>query len=140
MRSSVSSVPPNCSPGGRPPDCATVSQVTLGVVSLALGISSADILSNSRRAPAVYGRQIAMYLLNTIFRMKHSHIGRAFGRDRTTASYACKVIEELRDDPKVEMLLEACEAMLAGLMEIARNPMLKPRRQRIASTTAEAQL
>ena len=79
-----------------------------------------------------------MYLLSTIFSMKHSHIGRALGRDRTTASYACKVIEDLRDDPKVEIVLEACEASLAGLMELAQDPVLKRRRPRIALTTAEA--
>ena len=74
-----------------------------------------------------------MYLLNTIFRMKHGHIGRAFGRDRTTATYACKVIEELRDDPLVETLLDACEASLLGLKELAAEPALTPRRRRIVS-------
>ncbi|HXZ68196.1 MAG TPA: helix-turn-helix domain-containing protein [Alphaproteobacteria bacterium] len=110
--------------------------MTLGVVSLALGISPSDILSSSRRAPAVYGRQLAMYLLNTIFRMKHTHIGRALGRDRTTATYACRVIEELRDDPSVEMLLGACEASLTGLRELAGDPAPKPRRRRINVPTS----
>ena len=79
-----------------------------------------------------------MYLLNTIFRMKHTHIGRALGRDRTTATYACKVIEELRDDPQVEMLLEVCEASLCGLKELAPAPSPNPPRRRCAAPKGEA--
>ena len=75
-------------------------------------------------------------LLNTIFRMKHGCIGRAFGRDRTTATHACKVIEDLRDDPAVEMLLGACEPLLVGLKDLAAEPALTPRRRR--SNPAEA--
>ncbi|MFZ1990805.1 MAG: helix-turn-helix domain-containing protein [Alphaproteobacteria bacterium] len=135
MRSLVPSFEPSAAPGADGPEFTIISQATLGVVSLALGLSPSDILSSSRRAPAVYGRQLTMYLLNTIFRMKHSHIGRALGRDRTTATYACKVIEELRDDPSVEVLLGACEASLTGLRDLAGDPAPKPRRRRIAALT-----
>ncbi len=107
-----------------------ISHATLGVVSIALGISPSVILSSSRCAAAVYGRQLAMYLLNTTFRMTHSHIGRALGRDRTTASYACRIIEDLRDDPSVETVLTACEASLEGLRELAAHPTPAPRRRR----------
>ena len=136
MRSLVSPLEPSATPGADGPDFVIISQVTLGVVSLALGISPSDILSSSRRAPAVYGRQLAMYLLNTIFRMKHSHIGRALGRDRTTATYACKVIEDLRDDPSVDGLLGACEASLTGLRDFAGDTPPKPRRRRIDALSA----
>jgi len=47
-----------------------------------------------------------------------SEVGRAFGRDRTTASYACNRIEDLRDDPDVDRTLGWMEIVLrqaAGL-------------------------
>ena len=132
MRSLVSGFEPATATAHKP-ELVIISQVTLGVVSLALGISPSDILSSSRRAPAVYGRQVAMYLLNTIFRMKHSHIGRALGRDRTTAAYACQVIEDLRDDPSVEGLLGACEASLTRLRDLTGDTPPKPRRRRISA-------
>ena len=106
-----------------------ISHATLGVVSIALGISLEAIQSTSRCASAVYGRQLAMYLLNTTFQMNFSLAGRALGRDRTTASYSVKKIEERRDDPLVETVLAACENSLAGIRALAvGKPPVPPRR------------
>jgi hypothetical protein len=44
--------------------------------------------------------------------MTLSDAGFLFGRDRTTASHACRVIEDLRDDPGLDGLLDAMEAFL----------------------------
>lgn len=116
-------------------NASALSQATLGVVSVALGVPPAVIQSRSRCTAAVYGRQLAMYLLNTIFRMNHSRIGRTLGRDRTTASYACRIIEERRDDPSVEAVLAACEATLESLKDLAARPAsaLPLRRRRSAA-------
>ena len=95
--------------GAVPADTAIISQVTVGVVAVALGIEPAKILSSSRRAPAVYARHVAMYFLHTIFQMKHRDIGEALGRDRSTAAYACRVIEERRDESWLDSLLDCLE-------------------------------
>jgi chromosomal replication initiation ATPase DnaA len=39
-------------------------------------------------------------------------VGLAFGRDRTTVSYACNLIEDLRDDPRFEAEVSALEREL----------------------------
>lgn len=116
-------------------DPPAIRDLILGVVGVALGVSPADILSPSRRPLAVYARHLAMYLLHTSFRLKHSLVGRAFGRDRTTAAYACKNIEDLRDDPTVETLLGACEASLEALRSLASDPAPMPRRRRLVALT-----
>jgi hypothetical protein len=38
-------------------------------------------------------------------------IGRAFDRDRTTVSHACRVVEDSRDDVGLDHRLAALEAM-----------------------------
>jgi chromosomal replication initiation ATPase DnaA len=58
-----------------------------------------------------FARQAAMYLAHVVFGFTYSEVGRAFGRDRTTAAYACRLIEERRDDPAVDALLGALEAV-----------------------------
>ena len=39
-----------------------------------------------------------MYLCHVVHALTFEAIGRVFGRDRTTVSYACRVVEDRRDD------------------------------------------
>jgi chromosomal replication initiation ATPase DnaA len=50
-----------------------------------------------------------MYLAHVSFGLNYAEVGRAFGRDRTTAAYACRLIEERRDDPAVDAVLGSLE-------------------------------
>jgi chromosomal replication initiation ATPase DnaA len=71
--------------------------------------------SRSRR-PAARARQLAMYLAHVVLGRSLTEIGTAFGRDRTTVSYACALIEDLRDDPRFDAEVEGFEQQLmAGL-------------------------
>lgn len=63
-------------------------------------------------ARLIFARQVAMYLAHTGFGLSLSEIGRHFARDRTTVAHACRLIEERRDDPKVELIVEAIELAL----------------------------
>jgi len=54
-----------------------------------------------------------MYLSHVVLGQSLTAVGVAFGRDRTTVSYACALIEDMRDDPgfddevtRLERLLE----------------------------------
>ncbi|MEQ8600867.1 MAG: helix-turn-helix domain-containing protein [Devosia sp.] len=47
---------------------------------------------------AARARQLAMYLAHVVLGESLTDIGLAFGRDRTTVSYACNLIEDMRDD------------------------------------------
>lgn len=50
------------------------------------------------RLAVARARQIAMYLAHVMLGRSLTDIGLAFGRDRTTVSYACGLIEDMRDD------------------------------------------
>lgn len=62
-------------------------------------------------------RQVAMYLSHVVLARSLTEIGLAFGRDRTTVSYACGLIEDLRDDPRFDAELCALERQLEARVE-----------------------
>ena len=57
-------------------------------------------------------RQVAMYLAHVGFGMNLARVAMAFGRDRSTAAYACHKIEDERDDPALDAQLDALEDCL----------------------------
>jgi chromosomal replication initiation ATPase DnaA len=76
------------------------------------GLDAAAMISPTRGAPyAAYARQVAMYLAHVGFALSFEAIGRAFDRDRTTVSHACRVVEDSRDDLRLDRRLAALEAM-----------------------------
>lgn len=91
--------------------------------------SSVEETAPSRcRAPVAQARQIAMYLTHVSFGVTLSEVGRVFGRDRTTASHACHVIEDRREDEVFDACLQRIEAALTGLAP--RSPRGEPGRAR----------
>ncbi len=64
-----------------------------------------------------FARQSAMYLAHVVFGLSYTQVGRCFGRDRTTAAHAARLIEERRDDPGVDALLAALEAACQSLRD-----------------------
>ena len=73
--------------------------------------------SNRGRLPVARARQTAMYLAHVAFGLSFTRIGICFGRDRTTVRHACALIEDRRDDPALELGLNAIEAGLLALMQ-----------------------
>ena len=87
----------------------------VALVAASFAVPPPDLMSPTRRsAAAAFARQVAMYLAHVSFGANYSAIGRAFGRDRTTAAHACRIVEERRDDPRLDAILEqldrACSA------------------------------
>ena len=66
------------------------------------------------QADTARARQMAMYLAHVGKGISLTAIGAAFGRDRTTVSYACSLIEDLRDDAQFDAELDRLEALLMG--------------------------
>jgi chromosomal replication initiation ATPase DnaA len=82
------------------------------LVAEEFGLDAAAMISPTRGAPhAAYARQVAMYLAHVGFALSFEAIGRAFDRDRTTVSHACRVVEDSRDDVRLDHRLAALEAM-----------------------------
>ena len=75
------------SPGRRP---RTVAEIQAATCEL-FGVSSEELLSNSRAARVAWPRQIAMYLSREITGKSLLSIGQDFGgRDHTTVLHACR--------------------------------------------------
>ncbi len=92
------------------------AEMTRHVVAYALGVDAEEIAAATRGAPeAAFARQAAMYLSHVVFELSLARVAAAFGRDRTTAAHACRRIEDDRDDPGFDELMDALEAVLRAL-------------------------
>ena len=80
------------------------------LVASAVGIRPA-MMRGARRGPAkvALARQIAMYLAHTRLRLNYSDAGALFGRDRTTAAHAVRAIEERREEPLLDSMVDCLE-------------------------------
>jgi chromosomal replication initiation ATPase DnaA len=93
----------------------------LAVVAREKNIPIRLLLHDSRcRAEAARARHLAMYLAHVVKGISLTAIGAAFGRDRTTVSYACGLIEDLRDDARFDAELDRLESEL-NIMEAKQN-------------------
>jgi chromosomal replication initiation ATPase DnaA len=65
------------------------------------------------RAEVAFARQVAMYIGHVWLGLSMAAVGRMFRRDRTTVAHACRVVEERRDDPKFDRILNCLESAVA---------------------------
>lgn len=85
------------------------------IVSDVFDISFRDLRRASRgRAHVALARQVAMYLAHVQFGLSLTEVGRVFKRDRTTVAHACAVVEDRRDDPTFDYVLELLERVVAA--------------------------
>ncbi|HTO26991.1 MAG TPA: helix-turn-helix domain-containing protein [Devosia sp.] len=82
---------------------------------------SAQVLTDTRRGrlPIARARQLAMYLSHVVLGRTLAEIGEVFRRDRTTVSYACALIEDMRDDPRFDDEVAALERQIEAAMAAA---------------------
>jgi chromosomal replication initiation ATPase DnaA len=73
------------------------------------------------RLKASQARHLAMYLSYVVLGRTLAEIGDEFGRDRTTVSYACAQIEDLRDDPAFDAEVSRLESWLENVCEDKRD-------------------
>ena len=66
-------------------------------------------LPNRGNATVASARQVALYLVHVGFGLTFTQTGHLFGRDRTTVSYACRAVEERREDPDFDACLDYLE-------------------------------
>jgi chromosomal replication initiation ATPase DnaA len=90
------------------------------MVAATFAVPLAALRGQSRGcARAAFARQSAMYLAHVVFGLTCADVGRLFGRDRTTAAHACRVIEDRREDPFFDAVLTALEASCGAPREVA---------------------
>ena len=90
------------------------------LVAAAFGLDLAAVRSRRRGADVSFARQVAMYLAHTRLALSYAAAGRLFGRDRTTARHACRQVEERREDPRVDGLLDCLERAVDLSADLAR--------------------
>jgi chromosomal replication initiation ATPase DnaA len=66
-----------------------------------------------------FARQTAMYLAHVALGMSLGQVARGFGRDRTTARHACKVVEDRRDEPDFDEWVRVMESGLSYFRGLA---------------------
>lgn len=94
---------------------ACPAQALGDLVAAVFALPASAVTARARGdADVAFARQTAMYLAHVAFGASYSEIGRAFGRDRTTAAHACRVVEERRDDPLVDAVVGRLERLLAA--------------------------
>jgi len=89
------------------------AHLVVAAVSLEFGITHTEIYGRTKGVSRVsFARQVAMYLLHCVYAINLSRVGRAFDRDRSTASHACHVIEDGREDPVLDAKIRRLETFL----------------------------
>lgn len=89
------------------------ARLAQNVVAFALGEPEDEIGAPTRGSKSVaFARQVAMYATHVAFGMSLARVAVAFNRDRSTVAHACGVIEDHRDDPAFDELLDSIEAVL----------------------------
>ena len=77
-----------------------------------LAIPQSHIAAKPRTQRVARARQMAIYLAHIGFGLNYTHLGEAFGRDRTTVRHACFRIEDARDEIRFDRALDYLEGAL----------------------------
>lgn len=101
-------------PGGPKAGCpSSAISLTQAVVAHTYGVALEELRAATRKTPrAARARQVAMYLSHVVLHLSLREVAEAFGRDRSTASYACHHIEDLREDPAIDRTLGWLESFV----------------------------
>lgn len=80
------------------------------LVASTFNLGAGDLRAASRgRARVALARQIAIYLVHTRLGLSFSQAAGIFQRDRTTAAHACRTVENGRDNPSFDAMLDCLE-------------------------------
>lgn len=105
----------------RPTELTLVTRLLETMVASAFRVDAIALRARTRGTASVaFARQVAMYLAYTRLGMPYALAGAIFGRDRTTAAHACRLVEERRDDPRIDSALDYLERAVDLCPSLAR--------------------
>jgi chromosomal replication initiation ATPase DnaA len=108
--------PPWPAPAEPADEYERICRLMEAAIAAAFAVPVDELRAPSRRAqPVAFARQSAMYLAHVVLGLNYSATGMLFRRDRTTAAYACQVVEDRRDDPTIDRLLQQLEGVCVTL-------------------------
>jgi chromosomal replication initiation ATPase DnaA len=97
---------------------ARITQESLTIVAGRCGVNKYSLAEGKRSADIAFARQLAMYLCHVVADMSLREVAQAFKRDRTTVSHACHVIEDRRECPIFDQLVESIEEEIRARIRI----------------------
>lgn len=71
---------------------------------------------NRGKKDIAFARQVAMYLTAVVCDMGPSEVGVLFDRDRTSVSHATALVEDRRDDPEFDDLIDLLERGMQDIL------------------------
>ncbi len=90
--------------------------LVLACTALACGLSRRALVHAGRdRQAAIVARHMAMYILHVVFSVPMAEVARLFRRDRSTVAYACRRIEEEREDARFDAFMHDLELAISTL-------------------------
>lgn len=99
----------------------TKAGLAIQLVALSTGVAPEDIAADGRQSPlACKARHVAMYLAHVAFGWPLERVGHAFGRNRSTVGLACRWVEDERDQPGLDGLLDQLEGVLQTACQAPR--------------------
>ena len=106
--------------------CRACAAAAREIAASSFDLTPDRLLARERgKAYVSLARQVAMYLTHVVCSVSLQDVGHLFRRDRTTASYACRRIEDLRDDRYFDAQLEQLEMRLKIRLEQLRVTQLR---------------
>jgi chromosomal replication initiation ATPase DnaA len=69
---------------------------------------------------ALRARRVSIYLTHIALGWSLERVGHAFGLNRQTAAIACRRIEDARDEPNLDALLDQLEEAIRAVCDAAR--------------------
>lgn len=92
-----------------------ICECVTDIVSALFNVSGRDLRRPGRVSTGVVRvRQIGMYVAHVTLGLTMSEIGRGFGRDRTTVTHACHLIEDMRDDLDFDRIVDLVEKVTSA--------------------------
>ena len=92
------------------------------VVAATFRLAVDDLRGSSRgEAQIAFARQVAMYVAHVWFALSLTEVGRRFERDRTTVAHACRVVEDRRDDPRIDRVVAAIESAAEAWLRLPQD-------------------
>jgi chromosomal replication initiation ATPase DnaA len=80
------------------------------IVASAFGVTPDEMCAKTRgRARVALARQVAIYLTHTRLGLSYAESGEHYRRDRTTAAHACRKVEDLRENVRLDTLIDCLE-------------------------------
>ena len=96
--------------GSRRDEVIEICEAMQDVLAACFSVSGRELRAQGRaRSEICRVRQIGMYVAHVIAGLSMLEVGCGFQRDRSTVAHACHLVEDLRDDPEFERVIQMIE-------------------------------